>query len=588
MHTLVRLTFLLAAFALAAPAQAGDVASATVGGDVYAAGSSVDLRDPSPRDVFMAGFSATLSQQAAGDVHASGFSVDVGAPVGGDLYALGFSIDVASRVSEDVTAAGANITLTREATVGGNARLLGGSVEVKAPVSGSLVASAGTLTVESAIAGDARLTSGKLSFGPDAHVGGTLTYSAPEPIEIAPSVAPAERIRFVKLEAPQVVDGIRNATDHPMHWLWPSWASITFGTVLALAFLLVVAAAALAFAPAATGRLRADSLTQPFRSILLGMLGLATLFGLVPVSAMTIIGIPLVPVVVLFIVVAWILGYLLGAFAVSWRMAEAFGRTPVGLGAALIALAIGLVVLALLNFIPVLGWLINLVVLLFGLGGFVLSGARALAVTPATARRGPQPAAPPAPPAPAPASDAGGTSSDDARERDLARARGPAEKTGAQEAAHQHRRRRKIVMARSNAMKTKLRFLPLLTGLAIAAGPAAAQELSYGEAEFMNSCAVCHGENGEGFGPLAELLTVKPADLTRLEARNGGEFPYWSVFTTIDGRHVVPGHGDRDMPVWGQQFLEEDSKEFGALGGEMTTQARIHALVGYIETLQQR
>lgn len=115
----------------------------------------------------------------------------------------------------------------------------------------------------------------------------------------------------------------------------------------------------------------------------------------------------------------------------------------------------------------------------------------------------------------------------------------------------------------------------------------AAEEMTYGQAEYLNSCAVCHGVTGEGNGPLAEELVKRPADLTRLAERNGGEFPYFKVFATIDGRFVVPGHGERDMPVWGRQFLSEDAVTFGPSGGEIVTEERIHQLAAYIESLQK-
>ncbi len=129
-----------------------------------------------------------------------------------------------------------------------------------------------------------------------------------------------------------------------------------------------------------------------------------------------------------------------------------------------------------------------------------------------------------------------------------------------------------------------------LCGLALLqAGSALAQEeeMSYGEAEYLNSCAACHGERGVGNGPLAPALVTRPADLTELSTKNGGEFPYYRVFAVIDGRYIVPGHGDRDMPVWGRQFVEEDARMFGPLGGELVTADRIHALAEYIATLQQ-
>ena len=131
------------------------------------------------------------------------------------------------------------------------------------------------------------------------------------------------------------------------------------------------------------------------------------------------------------------------------------------------------------------------------------------------------------------------------------------------------------------------RLIAISVLMATSWAPVAAQQTSYGESEFLNSCAVCHGRGGEGDGPMTEELRIRPADLTRLSERNGGEFPYWMVFAVIDGRYVVPGHGERDMPVWGREFLETDRPAYGPLGGEAVTQERIHQLAEYIQTLQK-
>lgn len=122
---------------------------------------------------------------------------------------------------------------------------------------------------------------------------------------------------------------------------------------------------------------------------------------------------------------------------------------------------------------------------------------------------------------------------------------------------------------------------------AAALHPAAADDIGYGEAEYVASCAICHGQSGRGNGPFATELRTAPADLTRLAASNGGEFPYWKVFALIDGRFVVPGHGTREMPIWGREFLGGDTDTFGPIGGETITQERIHALTEYLVTLQR-
>jgi mono/diheme cytochrome c family protein len=99
---------------------------------------------------------------------------------------------------------------------------------------------------------------------------------------------------------------------------------------------------------------------------------------------------------------------------------------------------------------------------------------------------------------------------------------------------------------------------------------------------FLDYCAVCHGIDGQGNGPLAGELTKKPADLTRLAERNGGEFPFWRVYTTIDGRELSGAHGTREMPVWGFFWKYEDP-EFSS---DTYTRGRILELMLYLRSIQ--
>jgi mono/diheme cytochrome c family protein len=58
---------------------------------------------------------------------------------------------------------------------------------------------------------------------------------------------------------------------------------------------------------------------------------------------------------------------------------------------------------------------------------------------------------------------------------------------------------------------------------------------SAGESDFMELCAPCHGVTGKGDGELGKELAHPPADLTRISARHGGEFPMAFVMSKIWG-----------------------------------------------------
>jgi len=104
-----------------------------------------------------------------------------------------------------------------------------------------------------------------------------------------------------------------------------------------------------------------------------------------------------------------------------------------------------------------------------------------------------------------------------------------------------------------------------------------------GDMLFAKHCATCHGASGEGDGPAASAMRVTMPNLRSLAKRNGGKFPRDAVAAYIDGREKAAAHGDRLMPVWGDFLQRPEDK-----GSDAPVQARIDALVEFIERLQYR
>lgn len=115
-------------------------------------------------------------------------------------------------------------------------------------------------------------------------------------------------------------------------------------------------------------------------------------------------------------------------------------------------------------------------------------------------------------------------------------------------------------------------------------------ELRRAATDFYSRCAACHGVNGKGDGPIAGVLTVKPADLTRIAERNGGVFPEERVFRMISGLDMPDAHGAREMPVWGDLFFGEVLENSESIEDTQDVAAqvteRINRLIAYLKTLQ--
>ncbi len=123
----------------------------------------------------------------------------------------------------------------------------------------------------------------------------------------------------------------------------------------------------------------------------------------------------------------------------------------------------------------------------------------------------------------------------------------------------------------------------LLGWLALAAGVASTRAqaddtVESGQDAYLRHCAVCHGLEGYGNGPLADAMKIAPSDLTRLASKHGGEFPAAKVSDVIRNGGAVLGHGSPTMPAWGLYFAEKRKPE--------VLRARVKALVDYLASIQ--
>ncbi len=150
---------------------------------------------------------------------------------------------------------------------------------------------------------------------------------------------------------------------------------------------------------------------------------------------------------------------------------------------------------------------------------------------------------------------------------------------------------------------------PVVTFVMIASGDfffnsaTRAQNSDSGKSEFQESCAACHGLDGEGNGPLISELEVLPANLTVLTKKNNGVFPFQAVYEVIDGQKEVAAHGTREMPIWGREYMGEalierlspealkslfpngSSYSFDA---DVVVRTRILSLIDYLSRIQEK
>jgi len=356
------------------------------GDDTFVSGDAVLQSLDTSGDAFIAAETASLGGAALGDLHVAGFDVIVRTSVAEDLYGAGATVDVRSEISGDMTVAGFTVRTSQTAETAGNARLAGNTVVIDGPIAGSLSAMGRTVILNAAVLGDARITANSIVFGENARIAGRLNYAARDRVSIPENVISSDRVTYSKLDLGEAWRELGD--DWPMGEMpvLPRFMSMLGAFLVSLLFFMLIGALALAFMPNRLERMRLEIATSPARSMLLGVIGLALLFGLVPITALTIVGLPFLPFNILAIALVWTLGYALGAYAIAMYLWRGLGgqEEPTVLVRVLL-LAAAVTVAAILNFIPFVGWAANYTVVLIGVGGITRALFKQIIVGPGPA-----------------------------------------------------------------------------------------------------------------------------------------------------------------------------------------------------------
>ena len=129
---------------------------------------------------------------------------------------------------------------------------------------------------------------------------------------------------------------------------------------------------------------------------------------------------------------------------------------------------------------------------------------------------------------------------------------------------------------------------PLVYALLIvfAGSAASAEDTGRGERLFADHCAVCHGVEARGDGPMAAILSVAPANLTMLSASNDNVFPVDRIIRRIDGTTEVLAHGG-PMPVFGMLLEGPSNVILAPDGSEIIAAESIVEITTWLQEIQE-
>lgn len=335
------------------------------------------------KDYFAAGDTVRVSGTVNGDVYVAGGSVVVDGTINGDLFAAGGTIQISGLVKNDVRAAGGALTLG--GAVGGNVTVGGGTVIVSpdakingsilagagnlgiySPVGRGITAGAGTLTVNNTVGGDMLLAADELILQSKTKIVGNLTYWGEREATIADGVILSGELVY-----------------HQMPKNEAKQAKIASGGVKALAsvfagmaVMMAIAGAAamfflglilIALLPSFTDKTIHGMQKNPWGSFGLAIVAVIVIPVLAVTAMVTVIGIPIGIFLLMALGLLCAIGHIYAAIYIG---EGTFGAFKADVHRAW-HLLVGLVILGIFTFIPILGWLARGIFVLIAIGALL-------------------------------------------------------------------------------------------------------------------------------------------------------------------------------------------------------------------------
>lgn len=331
-------------------------ASQVIDGDYFAFGETVEISGTINGDLYASGGQVIIDGRVNGDVLVAGGRVSISGTVSQDVRAAGGQVAIAGDVGRNLTVAGGNVEVASSAAVRGGVVGAGGSVDLAAPIGGAAKIAAGTLIIANRIAGDVEAAVGTLRIGSKAEIGGDVNYWSAQEAAISEGARINGKIvRNVPPERPRIFPAA--------FFAWLTFVAINFVCTLILGLL------SARFLPRYHQSVITTLRDKPWGSLGIGFIAAVVVPVVCALLFATVLAIPLglILLAAFFILLYWSRIYAIGRIgqAILNRLRPASSRAS--------AFVLGLFVYYILAIIPIVGWLVVPLVMLFGLGAELIA-----------------------------------------------------------------------------------------------------------------------------------------------------------------------------------------------------------------------
>ncbi|MFH1505955.1 MAG: polymer-forming cytoskeletal protein [archaeon] len=341
---------LLAASASAAKIKTGEEIDfyEDVKDDLYLMGSDVYIEGKVTGDAFIMGSQVAVAGDITEDLLIMGGEVVLQSDVDDDVRIVGGDIRIDSQIKGDLVIIGGQVDIEDGSVVGKDLIVMAGDVKINANVNRDAKIIAGNVVINGPIDGDVLIKADALSFGKEGVIRGDLKYIGAKPDFDESKVE--GNISKSSIELPRT----------------KTQGSMALGRLLFFFMIFITGVFFLWLGRKYTDNVT-DTLTKrPWFSLGIGILSLIV----TPIIAILLMAIVITLPIGLFALMLYLFGLFFSMVFASIMIGKAlFGRTRLNV---YLSLFIGSIIFVLLTWVPILGAIVILASILFGMGAMTI------------------------------------------------------------------------------------------------------------------------------------------------------------------------------------------------------------------------
>jgi cytoskeletal protein CcmA (bactofilin family) len=355
--------------------------------DLYLAGNSVRFESQVSGDLIGSCRDFVYSGQSAGSVNWAAQRINIIGPVAGSVRAFAQSIEINSTIGRNLVAFGQTVSIGPSTEIAKDATIYAGKVTFEGKVNGRLKIDADEISISGVIDGDLNTNARELEIKPNAVIKGNFTYQSSDEIKIPDGALIEGETKWIKIDKDAAKEekyrAFRSITTMIMGFtiiniifsIGLFLLSLLMGNVviIPLIYLSLIASGLTVLGLTKSKAIKSVSIMKerPWVSLGLGLVLLLIFPLAVGLAMITLIGIPIAVILLFGCGILLFIGAIYTALFIGSLVCRLVGinkKEP-----SMVCLLLGIIILASLSLIPVLGVLVIIATLMFGLGSTVLS-----------------------------------------------------------------------------------------------------------------------------------------------------------------------------------------------------------------------